>query len=267
MQHHFDIEIAKIYGVELAIFLDNIAYWTLLNKANKKHFRNGRYWTYNSQEAFTVLFPYWTRQNIRTILKKCIENDLIIQGNYNATSYDRTTWYALTDKGLSMFSKLTNGDTIGYNQPMEKLDQPNPLVSTNQPIPDNNTDIKPDAFKSSCEKLKKSTKQKPKSKSKSAWQKNNEVRHDFADKMDIKAESQLQMKNETKSIKENEQFKDNLKNTSSLKVIEKHMDIIRKTLGRNTHGRVSTPEKERFGTLGRHDTIISHSGERICVTT
>src|SRR5580704_16793914 len=99
MEHHFNVEIAKQYGTDVAIFLQNIAFWTLKNLANNHHLHDGRYWTYNTQEAWTILFPYWTRQNIRTIILKCIQNDLLIKANYNVNPVDKTSWFALTYKG------------------------------------------------------------------------------------------------------------------------------------------------------------------------
>src|SRR5580693_2118286 len=122
MEHHFSVEVAATHGVNVAIFLNNIAYWIHKNKANKKHLHDGRYWTYNSQESFQELFPYWTRQNLRTIIDYCTNNDLILKANYNENKYDRTTWYALTDKALELYHWLktpmdTITSSIGGNQP------------------------------------------------------------------------------------------------------------------------------------------------------
>lgn len=145
MQHSFDISIAEKYGVNVAIFLNNLAFWIKKNQANNKHFYDGRYWTYNSQEAFSQLFPYWSRQNIRTVLALCEKHGLLIKGNFNESGYDRTTWYGLSDLGLSLFSCLNKEHKpIGENQPMELMKPTNSLVRTNQPIPDSKPDIKPD---------------------------------------------------------------------------------------------------------------------------
>jgi hypothetical protein len=139
MQHSFDIEIAKKYGDRVAIFLNNIAFWLHKNITNKRHFYDNYHWTYNSQEAFLGLFPYWTRQNLRTIIKKCVDEDLIKIGNYNETTYDRTSWYALSSKGLELFPILKS---LGCNQPIEVMKSTETLVETNQPIPDSKPDIK-----------------------------------------------------------------------------------------------------------------------------
>ena len=72
MEHNFNVEIAKLYGVNVAIFLNNLLFWVHKNRANKQNFRDGNYWTYNTVEAYTEIFPYWSYDQIRTIIKKCI---------------------------------------------------------------------------------------------------------------------------------------------------------------------------------------------------
>ena len=127
MNHSFDVEIAKKYGVNVATFLENIAFWINHNIANKQHFYNDMVWTYNTQDAFTLLFPYWSRQNIRTIVNKCLsENLIIITSKHNKKKYDKTTWFALTEKGLSLFPHVhENYKSLGWNQPKDWLESTN----------------------------------------------------------------------------------------------------------------------------------------------
>lgn len=102
MQHHFNTDIAKKYDIITAILLDNIFYWTEKNKANKKHFIDGRYWTYNSKAAMSELFPYLTPRQIDYATKKMKEQGLILIENQNDNKCDRTLWYAITDFGYSI---------------------------------------------------------------------------------------------------------------------------------------------------------------------
>lgn len=134
MEHHFNIYIAKEYGILEAILLENIYFWIMKNKVNNKNFYDGYYWTYNSAKAFKELFPYATERKIRNALMRLKDAGLIITGNYNKSAYDRTLWYALTEKGFShfTFSKIKNTESENQNE----------LNVT--PIPDNNTDNKPD---------------------------------------------------------------------------------------------------------------------------
>lgn len=57
MEFHFNAELAKQYGVDGAIFLHCMAFWVAKNRANGRHYHEGRYWTYNTLEALSKLFP------------------------------------------------------------------------------------------------------------------------------------------------------------------------------------------------------------------
>lgn len=134
MQHSFDIEIAKQYGIEEAVILNNIYYWIEKNRANGQHFYDGYYWTYNSVKAFNELFPYMSAKKIRNALKHLIDEEILITGNYNERAYDRTLWYALTEKGKS----------ICLNGQMDFPKRANGSVQKGEPIPYINTDINTD---------------------------------------------------------------------------------------------------------------------------
>jgi hypothetical protein len=129
MEHSFDIEIAKRYGIQPAILLKNIYFWIEKNRANDKNFYDGYYWTYNSKKAFADLFPYMTARQIEYALQKLIEDDLIITGNYNKVAYDRTLWYAITKKGYSILQNCEMDNTKSGNGIPENV----------KPIPNKNT--------------------------------------------------------------------------------------------------------------------------------
>lgn len=102
MEHSFDIEIAKAYGVHEAILLKNIFFWVQKNIANDKNFYDGNWWTYNSKTAWEQLFPYLTQRQIGYALNHLIAAGIIITGNYNKDGRDRTLWYAITEKGYKL---------------------------------------------------------------------------------------------------------------------------------------------------------------------
>ena len=129
MEHNFNIECAKLYGVEESILLHNIYFWINKNKANKKHFYDGDYWTYNSIQAFTELFPYWTKRQIERIIKNLIEKGALLKGNYNKLNYDRTSWYAVSETVKSIYA----------NREIDFTKRGNGYTQTVSPIPDNNT--------------------------------------------------------------------------------------------------------------------------------
>ena len=134
MHHYFNTEIAKEVGVNAAVILENIAHWVLKNKANDKNFYDGHYWTYNSRTAMTALFPYLSEKQVRYALDALRKADMVITGNYNKSSYDRTLWYTVSDSCAKKYFP-------------ELLDWPkmaNELDCVGQPIPDINTNNKPD---------------------------------------------------------------------------------------------------------------------------
>lgn len=95
MTHSFDTDLAKRYGIECAVLLYNIDYWITKNKANQKHFYDGRYWTYNSIAAWQELFPYLTKDIIRKRIDFLVDEKVLIRGNFNKDRRDRTSWYTI----------------------------------------------------------------------------------------------------------------------------------------------------------------------------
>ena len=72
MIHSFDTQVAEVCGIREAVLLYHIDFWITKNKANEKHFYDGRYWTYNSSKAFAKLFPYLTQKVIEKLLARLI---------------------------------------------------------------------------------------------------------------------------------------------------------------------------------------------------
>lgn len=131
MEHSFDIDIAKEYGIPCAVLLKHLWYWIEKNKANHKNERDGTYWTYNSISAFCELFPYLSKNTIIRALKKLADDGIIKEAVFNDAAFDRTKWYSITEKGYS----IING---GFNQ-IEQCHLPNlsksDLPNLGEPIP------------------------------------------------------------------------------------------------------------------------------------
>jgi uncharacterized phage protein (TIGR02220 family) len=127
VKHMFDIGIAEIFDINQAIILDNIAFWVKKNMADNRNLFDGYYWTYTSIKALHKLLPYITEYQIRNALKSLEKNKIIMTGNYNKSSYDRTTWYTIIDNSILHIYK------------MEVSNSQNGFGKTNKPIPDSNT--------------------------------------------------------------------------------------------------------------------------------
>ena len=162
MKHFFDVEIANEYGVHAANMLEHFAFWIKHNEANEDNFYDGKYWTYNSRKAFKELFPYMSKRQIETALEKLIQGGLIVTGNYNKVAYDRTLWYALTEKGKSILhyeemQGCKNVKSISQNGEMEITKWGNGISQNVPPIPDINTDKNSDINTGIDKRFKKPT--------------------------------------------------------------------------------------------------------------
>ena len=133
MTHQFKTALAKLYGIEEAILINNFHYWIKENKANDRNFFDGRYWTFNTQKAYADWFSYLSEGRIKRTINNLVEKGILMKGNYNTNQYDRTNWYAFTDEGLA----------IVQNYYIDEPIMTNGRVETSRPIPDNKPYNKP----------------------------------------------------------------------------------------------------------------------------
>lgn len=143
MEHSFDIDIAKDYGIPCAVILKHLWYWIEKNRANKKNERDGSYWTYNSVSAFCELFPYLSKNTIIRALKKLADEGIIKEAIFNDVAFDRTKWYAITEKGYAIINgglaqsehrhlpKMSNSDLPKLGEPIPNKYQVSNHINNN----------------------------------------------------------------------------------------------------------------------------------------
>lgn len=126
--HSFDTEIAAEVGINAAVVFQHILFWITKNAANGdrgKHFREGKWWTYQSARGMALLFPYMSEHQVRRAVDRLEEAGLIMTGNFNQSSYDRTRWFCvLREIHLALL--------------------PDGSRENAKPIPDRNPDSNPD---------------------------------------------------------------------------------------------------------------------------
>ena len=125
--------------------LNNLIFWVKKNQTNGRHFNDGRTWTYNTLEAFTLQFEYWTLKQIRRILDNLEKSGVIVTGRYNKKGYDKTKWYALFSEDMTADdfdfhewakSHCPNGQTNCPNGQKKLPKRANQNAQTGSPIPD-----------------------------------------------------------------------------------------------------------------------------------
>lgn len=140
--HYFDIDDAEQYGVLPAIILQNIKFWIAKNKANGDNVHDGRVWVYNSVSAWTELFPYATKDQVRRALEKLEYMGAVVTGNYNKRAGDVTKWYAISDHLANMPSHLAsmparNGKyakALPDSKPFENTEDKEPQPAATQQV-------------------------------------------------------------------------------------------------------------------------------------
>jgi hypothetical protein len=143
MDFSFNIEFAKRYGVDEAIMVKSFQFWIRLNKANKVNYHDKRYWTYNTNEALTEYYPFWSKKQVRRIIESLVDKEVLLKGNYNKIAYDRTIWYAFVNEVLYLSDNFHLEDipfdqkvnTILPNGQMENTKRSNGFSQKGEPIP------------------------------------------------------------------------------------------------------------------------------------
>lgn len=152
MNNTFNMAVATEFGLDSAVFIQQLAQWSFNNFANNRHIYDGHCWSYNTIEAYEIIFPCWTRRQLERIIRNAINEGLILKSNYNKNKYDRTCWYALTPKAMRFYPELLteknlkllylsispNGE-MGQDGVIDFTEWCNGIIGTVEPIPTNNT--------------------------------------------------------------------------------------------------------------------------------
>ena len=143
-------KLATVIGLNEAIVLQQIHYWllTYAEKHDVKHFREGRWWVWNSiQQWQSDNFPFWDERTVRRVLTslrnpftpkdrggtqtdiRVTRGRLVLTGNFNEVKYDKTIWYTIDYTELNRIeNQLSNDLPYGQNVHMDvdKMSTPIP---------------------------------------------------------------------------------------------------------------------------------------------
>ena len=84
--------VAVAIGINEAIVLHRLDYWL----GRSKHCFAGRYWIYNTYDAWQEQFPFWSRRTIQATFRS-LERLGVVESTqvYNRSRWDKTKWYAI----------------------------------------------------------------------------------------------------------------------------------------------------------------------------
>ena len=134
MKHCFNVEVAKEVGVNAAVVFENLSFWIKHNEKTGKNERQGTHWMFSSQKDIAKQFEYLSIKQTRSAIEKLIVAEYIKVDCFNKHKYDRTQWYALTEKG----------DTISRSGSSDLPKREEGFVNKVEPIQDIKTDIDQD---------------------------------------------------------------------------------------------------------------------------
>ncbi len=123
--YFFRADIAQKYGVNEAVFLNNIVYWTMKNAAEERHFYEARYWTYGSRKGYAKLYPFWSEDQIKRIISSLKDRGALLVGDFNEDRMIRVKWYSPSDEILALYDIQISKDGAVQNRPMHWAKSPN----------------------------------------------------------------------------------------------------------------------------------------------
>jgi hypothetical protein len=117
-------ELAETIGLNESIVLQQLHYWVEINRKAKRNYQDGKYWTYNSIQAWRdENFRFWSVDTVKRTLASLEKDGYIISGNFNTSKMDRTKWYTVNYDALN---------ALGQNAPMHN-DAENELQNVEKP--------------------------------------------------------------------------------------------------------------------------------------
>jgi hypothetical protein len=113
----FNVQLAtELRSIELAILIQFFINVISVHKRKGKNEKEGRTWNFCTYEDLCVHFPYWSYDQIKRLLKKLKQKNILISKKFNKFPTDQTLWYAFKDEekwGIKNISR------IGRNRPFQ----------------------------------------------------------------------------------------------------------------------------------------------------
>jgi hypothetical protein len=128
--HSFSVEIANEFGVNVALMLNHFSFWYLKNKADNVHFRKNDYWVRMKAATMKQYYPYYSERQLRHLVDKMIDLELLKQDEFNDKKNDRTKWYCLTKKSKKVLQISTDKNVSNIKKQVFKK----PVISTDKNV-------------------------------------------------------------------------------------------------------------------------------------
>ncbi|APS59067.1 hypothetical protein [Piscirickettsia salmonis] len=92
-------EMIRRVGLDEAYFISCLLSYIKKHKEEKRHFYEGRTWNRSTCEGLAEsLAVNWSADKIGRVTRSLIKKGILIKGNHNNISYDRTTWITFVNE-------------------------------------------------------------------------------------------------------------------------------------------------------------------------
>jgi hypothetical protein len=89
--------LATAIGLNEAIVVQQVHYWiTHYREVNDRaHYRNGRWWVWNSYSEWKTNFPFWSEATIKRVCLNLEKMGVLMTAHLSENVWDRTKWYTI----------------------------------------------------------------------------------------------------------------------------------------------------------------------------
>jgi len=119
--------LAKAIGLNEAIVLQQIQYWTALEQGVVK---DGRRWIYNSVEEWRKQFPFWSSDTIQRILQNLRNKGLLDAQKLSTDKWKHTLYYSINYSNLQECITASCGNRFSENAESITADCNNGITAT-----------------------------------------------------------------------------------------------------------------------------------------
>lgn len=131
-------KLAVKIGLNESIVLQQIHYWSEINKKANKNLKDDFYWTYNSYKEWQEQLPFFSLKTIQRTIERLEKLNLLVVSNYNKLKIDRTKWYRIE---YNVLQSLENSP-FSQNDLTNRSKCPNQLDKMTSPLPETISETK-----------------------------------------------------------------------------------------------------------------------------
>ncbi len=166
-------ELAVAIGLNEAVVLQQVHYWLryfekesqMKPRVKEEHYRDGRWWVYNSIPQWCDQFPFWSYGTIKRALsslkkpfelkensksKRVTRGPLLVTANYNKMKSDKTLWYSIlygeiegmysSSDQIALMNEAKMRSSSGQNALMDEAKMSQPIPETTKDYSETGTE-------------------------------------------------------------------------------------------------------------------------------